>query len=750
MPANPTQLFQIKGMRCASCAAHVQHAVSQLNSVQQATLNFATATLSITWQREAQVEEVLDTIQHIGYQASAIQSITQQQAQYQADLQQQQQLLQTTLVKMLSLTLLLLSISMGDMLGLPLPNGLKAAHPVTFIAVQLVLTLPVMWWGRHYYQNGFKRLFQGLPNMDALIALSTAIAFLQGVITWLQTLFFTRSTTAHQHPAVYFESVAVILTFVTLGHFLEFIAKNKTTSALFSLMALAPTTAHRLTLSGQIERIDPRLLAIGDTILIKAGEQVPIDAKIIKGISQLDESMLSGESLPVTKQAGDLIYAASLNLEANLIAEVTTIGTETLFTKIIDLVQNAQNNKAPLAQLADRIAHYFVPTVIGLALLSGIVWLLSGATWQHALTIATDVLIIACPCALGLATPTAIMVATGQAAKRGILFKNGSALEQLHRINTVVLDKTGTLTLGKPQVTNWQFDPASAHFPLEAWIHGVELQSQHPIATALVHHLQQKQAPLIQPDALHQHIGQGVTAQFGAHQLTIGNQSLLSQPLPLHWEKLVLEWQQEAKTVLFVTVDTQLVGLIALSDTLRPTSAKAIQKLREHQIHTIMATGDQANVAQAIAVQAGISTIHSQLLPQDKIALVQQLQENGQHVLMVGDGINDAPALAGADISLAIGEGTDIALATADVILMQANLELIATAISISDQTQRIIKQNLFWAFAYNIIGIPIAMGVLTLLGGPLLNPMFAALAMSASSLSVLLNTLRLRRLGDK
>ena len=748
MTQTTTQLFQISGMRCASCAAHVQSAVDKLDSVAQAHINFATATLSVTWQSAPQLALVLEAIQQIGYQANTIQSVHEQQAQHQVALQKQQQQLKKMLVKMLGATSLLLVISMGGMFGLPLPAFLTATQPLSFISIQLLLTLPVMWWGRHYYHNGFKHLRHGKPNMDALIALSTMVAFLQGSMTLGQYGLSLHTHNLTQHPSVYFESVAMILTLITLGHYLEFIAKNKTTSALFSLMALAPTVAHRLTNSGQLETLDPRLLAIGDTIVIKSGEQVPIDAKIISGISQFDESMLSGESLPLTKQNGDHIYAASLNLESTITAEVTTLGTQTLFNKIIDLVQQAQNDKAPLAQLADRIAHYFVPAVIFLAMIAGGLWKLNGASWQQVLTIATDVLIIACPCALGLATPTAIMVATGQAAKYGILFKSGNALEQLHQIDTIIFDKTGTLTIGKPQVTDWLFDDSVQHVPINAWIHGVEQATNHPIATALVQYLTQQKTALIQPDAQQQLIGQGVIAQFGTYQLTIGNATLLQHPLSSDWQQTATYLQQAAKSVLYVSLNNQLVGLIALADTLRSSSQAAIHSLQQQHMTTLMATGDQASAAQAIAKQAGIAEVHSQLLPKNKIELVQQLQTEKHKVLMVGDGINDAPALAQADVSLAIGEGTDIALATADVILMQADLTLIPRAIAISLRTSRIIKQNLFWAFAYNLFGIPIAMGALTLFGGPLLNPMFAALAMSCSSISVLLNTLRLRKVS--
>lgn len=737
------QLFQIDGMTCSACANRVEIGTNQLPEVKNARINFANSLLQVDWQHHPHHEQLIAAIERMGYQATIITSPEEQLAQQQALWQKNQTKQRQQLTIMFSFTLILLLISMGGMFGLPLPFIISPAFPKGHLTIQFLLTLPIIWMGRHYFQKGFRSLLAGYPNMDTLIALGTSAAFIQGVATLINVWL-----NPHTHAHVYFESAAVILTFITLGHYLEFLAKGKTSAAIHALMSLAPSTATRILPDGQHEIIHPHLLNIGDHVLIRPGERIPIDGTITNGQASIDESMLTGESIPVTKQVGDSVYTASINHDGQLIVRTEVNGQGTLLAQIIQLVQHAQMEKAPIAQLADKISRYFVPAIIILALLSGAYWLLiAGESLSFSLSIMMSVLIIACPCALGLATPTAIMVGTGKAAQQGILIKRGAALETLTEIDTIIVDKTGTLTTGKPVVTDYITDPSIDAKTLLAHIAGSEQQSAHPLAQAIVNYALEQSLTPIPPNDVDYTIGKGLAARFNDNTYTIGN--IHFNPSALNNEFLMTSAEQlntQAKTVLYISQNQQLVGIIGLMDTVKSSSQEAIHHLQKAGIEIVMATGDHPQTAKVIAEQLNIQSVHAECLPQDKQTLVSHYQQKGHRVAMVGDGINDAPALAEAHIGIAIGNGTDIAIESADLILMQHDLRLLGQAHQISLQTVRIIKQNLFWAFAYNVIGIPIAMGIFHAFGGPMLDPMFAGIAMSFSSISVVLNTLRLRK----
>lgn len=737
------QLFQIDGMTCSACANRVEIGTKQLPEIKNARINFANALLQVDWEKTPNHETLIQAIERMGYHATLVTSPEDQLAQQQATWQRHQKLQQQQLIFMFTFTILLLLISMGGMFGLPLPKVIAPSHPRGHLTIQFLLTIPIIWLGRQYFRRGWNALISGYPNMDTLIALGTSAAFIQGVASFIHVWI-----NSHAHAHVYFESAAVILTFITLGHYLEFLAKGKTSAAIHALMSLAPTTATRILPDGQYETIHPQLLTIGDRVLIRPGERVPVDGTIISGNATIDESMLTGESIPVTKHVGDPVYTASINHDGQLIVQTEVSGQGTLLAQIIQLVQEAQMEKAPIAQLADKISRYFVPAIIIISLLSGAYWyFIAGQSLSFSVSIMMSVLIIACPCALGLATPTAIMVGTGKAAQQGILIKRGAALETFTEIDTIIVDKTGTLTTGKPNVTDYIVAPTMDRIQLLSRIASVEQHSNHPLAQAIVHYAQELETPISVPSKVDYVIGKGISAQFADSYYTIGNIHF-NQDIILD-DKLLDETKRlnnQAKTVLYITENNQLVALIGLMDTIKASSQEAIQILQKSGVNIVMATGDHPKTAQVIADQLHIETIHAECLPQDKQALISSYQSSGHLVAMVGDGINDAPALAEAHIGVAIGNGTDIAIESADIILMQHDLRLLAQAYKISRQTVRIIKQNLFWAFAYNIIGIPIAMGILYAFGGPMLDPMFAGIAMSFSSISVLMNTLRLRQ----
>lgn len=736
-----THSFKINGMSCASCAARLQKNIEQLPEVSQATVNFATETLYTTWQDQPDIDLITRQVQELGYQAKLSLSPNEQHA---LDVKESQRALaaqKNRLLWMIGFTVPLFIYTMAPMIGLVWPTPLM--NPYVNSIIQLALTLPVMWLGRAMYQRGFKNLLMRSPNMDSLVAIGTGAAFVQGIVAIIQ-LFLT--PTSHLH--VYLESVAIILTLMHLGKYMEALSKGKTSAAVSALMDLAPKETTRVRADGKTERIDVAHLQVGDLILIKPGESLPADGEIIEGHSTIDESMLTGESLPIAKNISDTVIGASVNKTGSFIYRVTKTGQETMLAQIIRLVQDAQGSKAPIAQLADKVSGIFVPIVMVIALVSGLAWyFLFGASLEFAINIVISVLIIACPCALGLATPTAIMVGTGRAAQQGILIKSGVALEQMATTSTILLDKTGTITQGAPAVTDVIVDKSQSEASLLQLVASAEARSEHPLAEAIVQHAKEQGIELLTANAFHSITGHGVQAEINGHALIIGNRALVANYLTEHY--FVQEADRlasEGKSIVYVVCDSQLLGLIAIADPIKKSSAEAIAQLQAIGMDVWMVSGDNARTAQAIANQVGITHVLSEVLPEDKAQQVQQLQANHHAVMMVGDGINDAPALAQADIGVAIGTGTDIAIESADVVLMRGDLASVATSVQLSRATLRTIKQNLFWAFAYNVIGIPVAMGVLKLLfDGPLLDPMIAALAMSLSSVSVILNALRLR-----
>jgi Cu+-exporting ATPase len=579
--------------------------------------------------------------------------------------------------------------------------------------------------------------------MDSLIAIGTSSAFLYGVFSVIM-IILGKHEYAHN---LYFESAAVILTLITLGKYLETLSKGKTSEAIKKLMGLTPKLATIIADEKEVV-VDIAQVKVGQTIVVKPGERLPVDGIVTKGHTAIDESMLTGESIPVEKRVGDTVIGASINTSGRIEYQATKVGKDTVLAQIIKLVEEAQGSKAPIAKLADKISGIFVPVVITLALVSGIAWGLYEKDFVFALTIFISVLVIACPCALGLATPTAIMVGTGKGAELGILIKSAESLEIAHHIDTIVFDKTGTLTEGKPVVTDVVKSEGISLETLLRFAGGIEQGSEHPLGKAIVNHAKSQNIPLSKIDAFQAIPGQGVKGIVESTKVILGNQKLMEHfniDTSVFKEK-VSQMQEKGQTPMFVVLDDKLEGVISVSDPIKPTASEAVNKLKGLGLEVIMVTGDIEKTARAIAREAGIENVKAEVLPEQKRNIVKNLQEEGKKIAMVGDGINDAPSLAQADIGIAIGSGTDVAMESADIVLMKNDLMDVVTALELSRQTIKNIKQNLFWAFGYNVLGIPLAMGVLHLFGGPLLNPMIAAGAMSLSSVSVVLNALRLKR----
>ena len=637
-------------------------------------------------------------------------------------------------------TVPLLFLAMGPMLGMPLPDFISPKHNVSlFAVVQLLLTLPVMYVGKHFYIKGYKALFKRIPNMDSLIAIGTSAAVIYSIYATVMIVLGD----AHFQHSLYFESAATIITLIKLGKTLEHRSKGKTTAAIEKLVKLQPKRA--LVLHGE-EVIEMAIeeIEMGDIVIVKPGASMPVDGEVIEGSSSVDESMLTGESLPVEKSVGSKVVAASINKHGNMKIKVTASHDKTVLSNIIQLVEDAQGKKAPIARLADIISGYFVPVVMGIALIAFLAWFIGTKDLEFSLRIFIAILVIACPCALGLATPTAIMVSTGRSAEYGVLIKSGEALEQAHKIETVVLDKTGTITEGKMKLTDVVTHKVSEE-ELLYFVASAEQGSEHPIAAAIVKYTKEKNIKLNTVTDFKALPGYGLEAMLDGKKLEIGNERLMNKIGVM--DQVSHEWEQfaaQGKTPIFIAIDQQFAGFIAVGDTLKETSKSAIKALKDMGIKVVMITGDHKTTAEAIAKEVGIDEIKAEVLPEDKSEAIKSLQKDSI-TAMVGDGINDAPALVQADVGIAIGSGTDVAIEAADVVLIKNDLNDVVTAIKLSRLTIRNIKQNLFWAFFYNIIGIPVAAGLLYLFGGPLLNPMIAAAAMSFSSVSVVSNALRLR-----
>lgn len=738
--------YKLSGMTCASCAMTVEMAVKDLETVEDVNVNLATERLSLVPKAGFDSQQVLDAVAEAGYQAEekgiAKPSDVNEEAvaRAQALRRKKQELL------ILLLTVLpLLYISMGSMVGLPLPSFLDhMKHPLLFVLSQLLLTLPAVWIGRGFYQRGFRNLIKKHPNMDSLIAVGTSAAFFYSLYSVSQ-VFLGYHPFVHQ---LYFESVAVIITLILLGKYLESSAKGRTSQAIQSLLELVPSQATVIRY-GEAVTIDTEDIRVGDIIRIKPGERMPVDGLVSDGQTFVDESMMTGESVPIEKKVGDTITSATINQNGSIDYQATRVGSDTTLAQIVRLVEEAQGSKAPIAALADKISLYFVPIVLSLATLSALGWyFLAGESLSFSLSIFIAVLVIACPCALGLATPTAIMVGTGKGAENGILIKSGQALEAAYQLDTIVLDKTGTITVGKPSLTDLLPLGDLNRPDLLRLIASAEQHSEHPLAQAILEAAKEEGLDLLPVSHFEAMVGRGLSAQVEDKRLLIGNERLMKENNidSSAFQEQLLELSQKGKTAMFVAIDGQLVGILAVADEMKSSSLKAVQELQSMGLEVIMLTGDREETAKAIAQKAGIQKVIAGVLPDGKATAIKDLQEADKKLAMVGDGINDAPALVQADVGIAIGSGADVAIESADVVLMHSDLQDVVKAIKLSQATIRNIKENLFWAFAYNILGIPIAMGLLHLFGGPLLNPMLAGLAMSLSSVSVVVNALRLGR----
>ena len=738
--------YKLSGMTCASCAMTVEMAVKDLETVEDVNVNLATERLSLIPKEGFDSQQVLDAVAEAGYQAEEKGKDRPSEVNEEAVARAQalRRKKQELLILLLT-TLPLLYISMGSMVGLPLPSFLDhMAHPLVFVLSQLLLTLPAVWIGRGFYQRGFRNLIKKHPNMDSLIAVGTSAAFLYSLYSVSQ-VFLGHHPFVHQ---LYFESVAVIITLILLGKYMESSAKGRTSQAIQSLLELVPSQATVIRY-GEAVTIDTEDIRVGDIIRIRPGERMPVDGLVTDGQTFVDESMMTGESVPIEKKVGDTITSATINQNGSIDYQATRVGSDTTLAQIVRLVEEAQGSKAPIAALADKISLYFVPIVLGLATLSALGWyFLAGESLSFSLSIFIAVLVIACPCALGLATPTAIMVGTGKGAENGILIKSGQALEAAYQLDTIVLDKTGTITVGKPSLTDLLSLGDLNRPDLLRLIASAEQHSEHPLAQAILEAAEEEELNLLPVSHFEAIVGRGLAAQVEGRRLLVGNESLMKENNidSSAFQEQLLELSQKGKTAMFVAIDGQLVGILAVADEMKSNSLKAVQELQSMGLEVIMLTGDREETAKAIAQKAGIQKVIAGVLPDGKATAIKDLQEADKKLAMVGDGINDAPALVQADVGIAIGSGADVAIESADVVLMHSDLQDVVKAIKLSQATIRNIKENLFWAFAYNTLGIPIAMGLLHLFGGPLLNPMLAGLAMSLSSVSVVVNALRLGR----
>ena len=738
--------YIIEGMSCASCAMTIENAVSKIPGVDKASVNLATEIMTVEANDSVTPEDIAKVVDGVGYSArprgkSVEEELEEKNEKKEAHLRE----MKRNLIVSAIFTVPLLFIAMADMVGIPMPAFLSPMQsPVSYALIQLALVLPIVWIGRRFFVDGFKALSKGHPNMDSLVALGTSAAFLYS----LYGTYHVLEGHAHFAMNLYYESAGVILTLITLGKYFEDVSKGKTSMAIQTLVGLAPKMATVLRDGLEVE-VPVEEVQVGDLIRVKPGEKVPVDGVVTEGNSTVDESMLTGESIPVSKSVGDEVIGASLNKTGSFILKATKIGKDTALSQIIHLVEQAQGSKAPIAKLADKVSGVFVPIVIVLALVSGLAWYFLGQeSWVFALTITISVLVIACPCALGLATPTAIMVGTGKGAENGILLKSGEALEEANHVNMVVFDKTGTITNGTPVVTDVVTADSTDADALIRLAASLEVASEHPLGEAIVAKAKEQGAAFDEVTNFEAIPGFGIKGHVGETLVFLGNEKWMRENglVNVEMNDKANHFAEQGKTPLYIGYNDAVQGLIVVADTVKESSARAIQTLHEMGIQVAMMTGDHERTAQAIAAEVGIDRVFSEVLPQDKANYVSKLQEEGYIVAMVGDGINDAPALAQAQVGIAIGTGTDVAIESADAVLMKSDLMDVPAMLKLSRATIRNIKENLFWAFAYNIIGIPFAMGVLHLFGGPLLNPMIAGAAMSFSSVSVVLNALRLKR----
>ncbi len=751
------QQYHIDGMSCAACSSAVERVTRKLAGVESSDVNLTTNRMTIVYDESQVTPEMIgEKVSKAGFAARLLVEEDERAAKAREEKEWEEQEEKLAAVKRRVVTAIvfavpLLYISMGHMIPftLPLPEFLMMeTNPLNFALAQLILTVPILFCGRKFYTQGLRALVKGNPNMDSLVAIGTGSAFIYSLA---MTIAIPNNHMNAHH--LYYESAAVVVTLVMLGKYMESRSKGKTSEAIRKLMELAPDTAV-LYEDGQEREVETASVLAGQHILIKPGSRIPLDGILVRGSSSVDESMLTGESIPVEKETGDSVIGGSMNYNGAMEVEVTHVGSDTTLSKIIKLIEDAQGKKAPISKLADQVAGIFVPTVMGIALVAALAWwLIGGKDLAFVLTIFVAILVIACPCALGLATPTAIMVGTGVGASHGILIKSGEALEICHKVDAVILDKTGTITEGKPKVTD--VVPVNGNGEGRAdeilkMAAACEQMSEHPLGAAIVLAAREKQMELTMPTSFESITGAGIVTQWEGKKIAVGNSRLLDQlhvPAGDETRKRAAEFANEGKTPMYVVEDGRLSGIICVADTIKETSVAAVEQIKSLGVAVYMVTGDNQKTAEYIGKLSHVDQVVAEVLPEDKAGVVSRLQKEGKTVMMVGDGINDAPALVQADVGCAIGNGSDIALESGDVVLMKSDLMDVYRAIRLSKATIRNIKQNLFWAFFYNSLGIPVAAGALYLLGGPLLSPMIGGLAMSLSSVCVVGNALRLKGL---
>lgn len=764
-----TEKYNVTGMTCAACQANVTRCVQKLDGVEDVNVSLLANQMTVSYdEHKLRPENIISAVEGAGYGASSMEKALEKDNGFRGEWQlrkkqaeDSRQSMKRRLIYSVVLLVPLMYIAMGSMLGLPVPGFFTGTQNVLVSALaQLLLTVPIIFINRHFYQFGFKALFHGAPNMDSLVAIGSGAALVYGLFAMFRMAYgfgHGDMELVHEYAhALYFESAAMILTLVTVGKYLEARSKAKTSDALDKLMDLAPKTAVVLR-NGEEVTIPAEQVAAGDIVVIRPGEGIPVDGVVLEGHGYVDQAAITGESIPVEKNPGDTVISATINKNGSFQFQASKVGEDTTLSQIIRLVDEASNSKAPIARLADKVSGIFVPVVIGIAIVTAVVWMAVGEGFEFALSNAISVLVISCPCALGLATPVAIMVGTGKAAEMGILIKSAESLENLHNVDTIVLDKTGTITSGKPAVTDI--------VPLTAELNGEELLilaasaemgSEHPLAQAIVDRAKAEKLPLIQAESFEAESGRGIRAKVDGKDILAGNAVFMEENRLLDGadagtaSERARALAQEGKTPLIFAQDGKLIGIIAVADTIRESSRAAIKRFAKMGLKVVMLTGDNKVTAEAIRKELNINEAITDVLPTQKEAHIRALQEQGHKVAMVGDGINDAPALTRSDVGIAIGAGTDIAIESADVVLMKDSLNDVAAAIQLSRAVVRNIHMNLFWAFFYNILGIPLAAGVLFPVFGWRLSPMIGSAAMSLSSVCVVTNALRLRFFKDK
>ena len=743
--------IDITGITCQVCVNKIERKVGKLEGVKEIAVNLANSRGKILYDSEKiKLSEILEVIKKLGYEGKKHEDIEEDSKVIESEKKLKQEFLEFKLAIFFSA--IVFYISMGTMVGLPVPNIISPEiNPFNFALIQLILAIPVIYIGRRFYKVGIKQLIMRSPSMDSLIATGTGSAILYS----LYGTYKIYSGDFHYVHSLYYESGVVILALILLGKYLENVSKGKTSEAIKKLMNLKSKKA-TLVRDGKFVQVDIEEVELDEIVLVKPGESIPVDGVVVEGQSSVDESMLTGESIPVEKNIGDKVFGASINKNGVIQVKAQAIGKDTVISKIIKLVENAQGSKAPIAKIADKVSGYFVPTVMLIATVAGIIWYYLGsrgivkiheAPSIFALTIFVAVMVIACPCSLGLATPTAIMVGTGRGAELGILIKSGEALEKAHKIDTIVFDKTGTLTIGKPKVTDIMSFSNIDEDEILRVAGALEEYSEHPLGEAIVEAGKERKLQFPKVEKFESITGKGVTGVIDGKKVYIGNIKLMRDfSIDIINENILEKLAYQGKTPMYIAIEDSLIGVIAVADILKPEAIETIKELKNRGYHVGMITGDNKLTAQAIGKEAGIDIIFAEVTPEEKYLKVKELQEQGRNVAMVGDGINDSPALVQANIGIAIGGGTDIAMESADIVLMKRDLKDVLVAMELSHAVIKNIKENLFWAFIYNTVGIPVAAGVLYPLTGHLLNPMIAGAAMAMSSVSVVTNALRLKK----